>query len=151
MGTSAEKLVKHTIKLISKTQELDYEELKSDAKKIIRLARKYDEQLYGMMEELLDLGNVGTEEELAEFDIEVLKIYCRIKEIDDSGSEKSIRSRVWINIQEEFELESEESEDESLESESESEVEVEVIPEPEPEPEPEIKPVKSKKKKEVKT
>ena len=151
MGTSAEKLVKHTIKLISKTQELDYEELKSDAKKIIRLARKYDEQLYGMMEELLDLGNVGDEEELAEFDIEVLKIYCRIKEIDDSGSEKSLRSKVWINIQEEFELESEESEDESLESESESEVEVEVIPEPEPEPEPEIKPVKSKKKKEVKT
>ena len=112
MGTSAEKLVKHTIKLISKTQELDYEELKSDAKKIIRLARKYDEQLYGMMEELLDLGNVGDEEELAEFDIEVLKIYCRIKEIDDSGSEKSLRSKVWINIQEEFELESEESENE---------------------------------------
>jgi len=149
MGTSAEKLVKHTIKLISKTQELDYEELKSDAKKIIRLARKYDEQLYGMMEELLDLGNVGAEEELADFDIEVLKIYCRIKEIDDSGSEKSLRSKVWINIQEEFELESEESEDESLESES--EVEVEVVPEPEPEPEPEIKPTKSKKKKEVKT
>jgi hypothetical protein len=113
MGTSAEKLVKQCIKLISKTQELDYEELKSDAKKVIKMARNYDEQLLGMMEELIDLGNIGSEEELDEFDIEVLKVYCRIKELDDSVSDKKIRASVWKNIQEEFELDSEESDDDS--------------------------------------
>jgi len=161
MGTSAEKLVKHTIKLIAKTQELDYSELKEDAKKIIKLSRKYDEQLYGMMEELLDLGNVGSEEELKDFNVEVLKIYCRIKELEEDGSEKSIRARVWENIQEEFELDSDDDEEDDEEDdeddddddesfgeelqEEETEVEVEVEPEPEPEPEPE-KPKKSKKK-----
>ena len=42
MATSAEKLVKQTIKLLSKTQDLDYEELKVDAKKIIKAARNFD-------------------------------------------------------------------------------------------------------------
>ena len=147
MTNSAEKLVKQTIKLLSKTQELDYEELKMDAKKIIRIARNFDETLLGMMEEIMDLGNVGSEDELVEFNTEVLKIYCRIKEISDSGSDKSLRARVWKNIEEEFELESDDdSEDESVvESDSEDE--------PEPEPEPEIvvaKPKKSKKVKETK-
>ena len=144
MSTSAEKLVKHTIKLIAKVHQLDYEELKIDAKKIIKLSQKYDQQLYGMMEELLDLGNIGSEEELEDFDIEVLKIYCRIKEISDSGSEKTIRANVWKNIQEEFELE-EDSDDESeseidSESESETEVETEVEPEIETEVEVEVEP-----------
>lgn len=134
MSTSAEKLVKQTIKLLSKTQELDYEELKIDAKKIIKAARVFDETLLGMMEEIMDLGNVGSQEELEEFNPEVLKIYCRIKEIDDSGSDKSLRARVWGNIEDEFEIESD-SEDESV-VESEND-------EPESEPEPE--PVKVKK------
>jgi hypothetical protein len=144
MSNSAEKLVKQTIKLLSKTQELDYEELKMDAKKLIRAARNFDESILGMMESIMDLGNVGAEEELEDFDPEVLKIYCRIKEIDDSGSDRTLRARVWNHIEEEFELsdESEASEDESVEDESEEEEE----PEPEPEP---VKLKKSKKPKET--
>jgi len=143
MTNSAEKLVKQTIKLLSKTQDLDYEELKVDAKKIIKLARNFDETLLGIMEEIMDLGNVGSEEELEDFNPEVLKIYCRIKELDDSGSEKSLRARVWNNIESEFELDSDESEDESVvDSESDNE------PEPEPEPE-KIKKTKKKKEQEV--
>ena len=144
MSNSAEKLVKQTIKLLSKTQELDYEELKMDANKLIRAARNFDESILGMMESIMDLGNVGAEEELEDFDPEVLKIYCRIKEIDDSGSDRTLRARVWNHIEEEFELsdESEASEDESVEDESEEEEE----PEPEPEP---VKLKKSKKPKET--
>jgi len=142
MSNSAEKLVKQTIKLLSKTQELDYEELKMDAKKLIRAARNFDESILGMMESIMDLGNVGAEEELEDFDPEVLKIYCRIKEIDDSGSDRTLRARVWNHIEEEFELSESESEDEE-ESEASDEEE-----EPEPEPEP-VKIKKSKKPKEV--
>ena len=85
MTNSAEKLVKQTIKLLAKTQELDYEELKIDAKKLIKAARNLDESMLGMMEEIMDLGNVGSQEELEEFNPEVLKIYCRIKEIDEAA------------------------------------------------------------------
>ena len=52
--TSAEKLVKQTIKLIGKNYDLDYENLKISSKKVIKLARNYDSVLLGMMEELLD-------------------------------------------------------------------------------------------------
>ena len=136
MSNSAEKLVKQTIKLLAKTQELDYEELKMDAKKLIKMARNFDETFLGMMEEIMDLGNVGSEEELEEFNPEVLKIYCRIKDIDDSGSDKALRAKVWNNIEEEFELDSE--------SEEESESEDEIIPEPEP-----VKKVRKPKETEV--
>ena len=139
MSTSAEKLVKQTIKLLSKTQDLDYEELKVDAKKIIKSARNYDESLLGMMEELMDLGHAESPEDLEEFNIEVLKIYCKIKDVDDSGSDKSIRARVWELIEEEMDEESV----------SESEVEVESDQETETEPEPEPVKVKSKKPKSV--
>ena len=112
METSAEKLVKQTVKLIAKKFDLDYDELKVSSKKVIKIARNYDAVLLGMMEEILDLGNVGSVEELSEFNIEVLKIYCRIKELDEAGSDKHIRARVWENIESEFELDSdEESED----------------------------------------
>jgi len=135
---SAEKLVKYAIKYISKTQEIDYTELKSQSKKVIKMAREFDQQLLGLMEDLLDLGNAGSIEELMDFDIEVLKMYCRIKDLDDSVSDKKIIESVWNNMQEEYELEeSEDSEDESVVSESETE----------PEPEPEVK--KEKKKKEI--
>jgi hypothetical protein len=144
MSNSAEKLVKQTIKLLSKTQELDYEELKLDAKKLIRAARNFDESLLGIMESIMDLGNVGSEEELEDFDPEVLKIYCRIKELDYSGSDRTLRARVWNHIEEEFELDSDDDEEES---EDESVVESEVSEEPEPEPEP-VKPKKSRKSKE---
>ena len=140
METSVEQIVKLTIKTIAKKQELDYAELKSDCKKITKMAKKVDEQLMGIIEELMDIGNVGSEEELGEFDIATLEMYCRIKELDfEELSEKKIRSLVWENMQEEFELSDSESESES-ESDSESEDELEpeiVIPEP----------VKEKKKK----
>ena len=139
MANSAEKLVKQTIKLLSKTQELDYEELKSDAKKLIKAARTFDENLLGMMEEIMDLGNVGSQEELDDFNIEVLKIYLRIKELDESGSDKTIKARVWENIESEFELDSESDSEESETSVVESDSETE--------PEPEIKPVKRSSKK----
>ena len=141
MANSAEKLVKQTIKLISKTQHIDYEELKVDAKKLIKMARNFDENLLGMMEEIMDLGNVGSEEELDEFNPEVLKIYCRIKEIDESGSEKSLRARVWNHIEEEFEL----SEDDEDDDEEESVVDSEEEREPEPVP---VKIKKTRKPKE---
>ena len=130
MSTSAEKLVKQTIKLLAKNLELDYEELKLDAKKVVKLARNFDESLLGLMEELLDLGNIGSQEELEEFGYDTLKVYCKIKEIDDSGSERSLRARVWQHIEEEFELESEdESEDESVvESESDEEEIIQLLP-----------------------
>ena len=149
MANSAEKLVKQTIKLIGKNYDLDYENLKISSKKVIKLARNYDSVLLGMMEELLDLGNVGSIEELSEFNIEVLKIYCRIKELDESGSDKHIKLRVWENIESEFELDSdEESEEESVveSDEEESEEEETII---EVEPEPEVVKVKRKKEKKV--
>ena len=126
MSSSSEKLVKHTLKTIAKEYELDYSELKNTAKKIIKTARNHDESIMGMMEELLDLGNAGSQEELDDFNIEVLKIYCRIKELDDSGSDKSIRKLVWENIEDEAESESESDESE-YESEPESDIEEIVV------------------------
>ena len=128
MSTSAEKLVKQTVKLLAKSLDLDYDELKMDAKKVIKMARTFDESLLGLMEELLDLGNIGSPEELEEFGYDTLKVYCKIKEIDDSGSERSLRARVWQHIEEEFELESDDEsevsgDDESVvESESDEEI-----------------------------
>ena len=152
MGISAEKLVKTCIKQIAKTQELDYDDVKDDCKKIVKMARKFDEQLLSLMEDLLELSNVGSEEDLEEFDIEVLKMYCRIKELDDSLSEKKLRAQVWEHMQEEFELsddsdeesDSEEEESDSEESESEEESEPKIV-EILPVPEPEKKPKKTKK------
>ena len=132
MDTSAEKLVKQTIKLISKTQDLDYEELKHDAKKLVRAARTYDENMLGIMEEIMDLGNVGSQEEINDFSIEVLRIFCRIKDIDDTGSDKSVRSRVWACIEEEFELDTDDDDEDEV---SVVESDEEVVPEPEPVPE----------------
>ena len=117
-STTSEKLVKYTIKAISKKYNLEYEELKVTLKKVIKTARNYDESILGIMEEIMDLGNVGSVEELEDFNIEVLKIYCKIKEIDIDGiSERHIRSRVWKNIESEFEFDEDdedESEDESV-------------------------------------
>jgi len=117
-STTSEKLVKYTIKTISKKYNLDYEDLKGSLKKVIKTAKNYDEGILGIMEEIMDLGNVGSVEELEDFNIEVLKIYCKIKEIDIDGiSERHIRSRVWKNIESEFEFDEDdedESEDESV-------------------------------------
>jgi len=136
MGTTSEKLVKKAIKTIADSTDLDYDQLKSACKKIIKVARNHDEELLGTMESLLDLVNVSSEEELADFDIEVLKLYCRIKELDPSGSDKSIRARVWEQFEEE--MEDFDSDDESDEEDEESEPD-------EPEPPPVI--IKKKKEK----
>ena len=136
MSTNCEKLVKYALKSISKKYNLDYAQLKEELKKVVKTAKKYDESILGMMEEIMDLGNIGSPEELEDFNIEVLKIYCKIKEIDFDGSDRHIRSRVWKNIESEFELdESEESEDESV---VESDEEEEIVE------------IKEKKKKEIK-
>lgn len=146
MSTSAEKLVKQTIKVISKIHEIDYEELKMDTKKLIRSARNFDETLLGMMEEIMDLGNVGSRDELDDFNIEVLKIYCKIKSVDASGSEKSIRSRVWECIEEDYEVDSDDDDDLEVDSDEDSEADEE----PEPEPEPVVKKTrKPKQEKEI--
>jgi hypothetical protein len=142
-STTCEKLVKYTIKSISKKYSLEYDEVKETLRKVVKTAKNYDQSLLGMMEEMMDLGNIGSPEELEDFNIEILKIYCKIKEIDSDGSERHIRSRVWKNIESEFELdEDEESEDESVvdsdEEESEEEVEIKELPPP---------PVEKKKKK----
>ena len=145
-STTCEKLVKYTIKSISKKYQLDYDDLKLNLKKVVKTAKNYDQTVLGMMEEIMDLSSVASQEELEDFDIEVLKMYCRIKELDDSLSDKKIRAQVWNNMQEEFELSDDEtdSEDES-EDETEDESETE---EPEPkiveivEPEKKVKKVK---------
>jgi len=148
MNNNYEKLVKTTIKHIAKLNNLDYEKLKVDAKKIIKLAKNYDEQLLGMMEELLDINNVSCEEELVDIDIDVLKVYCRIKEIDlESSSDRGIRRKVWENIEMENEFDESEDSDESddndfIEDVSESEQE--------PEPEPVVSTKNSKDSKESK-
>jgi len=134
MSANSEKLVKKYIKLIAEKTGFDYNELKVLCKKVIRDAKNNDENILGMMEELLDLSMVSTEQELIDFDIDVLKVYCKIKEIDSSGSDKEIRKRVWNHFEEELEMDSDDSEDEESESEEE-------------EPEPVI--IKKKKSKEV--
>jgi hypothetical protein len=153
MNNNYEKLVKTTIKHIAKLNNLDYEKLKVDAKKIIKLAKNYDEQLLGMMEELLDINNVSCEEELVDIDIDVLKIYCRIKEIDlESSSDRGIRRKVWENIEMENEFDESEDSDESDESDNNDFIEdvSESEQEPEPEPEPVVSTKNSKERKESK-
>jgi len=147
MTNSCEKLLKYTIKSISKKFEIDYSTLKDSLKKVLKVAKNYDESLLGMMEEMMDLGNVGSPEELEDFNIEVLKVYCKIKELDVEGSEKHIRSRVWKNIESEFELDesdddSDDSDDEELEEEELEELEeIQELPK-------EVKDKKKKKEKE---
>jgi hypothetical protein len=153
-STTCEKLVKYTVKSIAKKYNIDYDELKSSVKKVVKIAKNFDESLLGMMEEIMDLGNVGSPEELEDFNIEVLKIYCKIKELDTDGSDRHIRSRVWKNIESEFELEEDSEEEDSdqedsdqeLEDEEEDDFQEEKIVEVPPET---PKPSKEKKKKRV--
>ena len=142
-STNCEKLVKYTIKSVSKKYGIDYEELKAVLKKVVKTAKSYDESILGMMEEIMDLGNVGSIEELEDFNIEVLKIYCRIKEIDiENISERHIVSRVWKHIESEFELDEEDEDDEDSDlSEDDSEEESDEEEEEEP-----VRKVKHKKK-----
>jgi hypothetical protein len=125
-----EKLVKLTLKVIAKSFEVEYDELKLNAKKVIKMAQTQDEKTLGIMEELMDLSEIGSKEELNDYDLETLKIYCRIKEIDYSKlSEKGLRAAVWDNMESEYsesdsDSDSDDSED-SEDSESESEDDIE--------------------------
>ena len=134
MTSSAEKLVKYTIKKITGSFDLDYSQVKLLTKKVVKTAKNFDESLLGMMEDLMDLGNVGSEEELKDFDIDVLKLYCKIKSLDDTLSDRKIVASVWKNLQEEFEMDSDDSEndseDESVVSSDESGSDEEESPEP---------------------
>ena len=138
MSAISEKLVKKAIKLISDSTNIEYSELKKLCKKVLRDAKNTDERLLGTMEELLDLGEVASEEELVDFDVGVLKIYCKIKELDYNVPEKQLRKVVWEHIESEFDIdESDDDSGDDIEEESEQE----------PESEPENEPVVIKKKK----
>ena len=121
--------LKKTLKLISKEYEIPYEELKGTARKYLKTAKTYDESLYQRIEELIELNDISDVAELNEYDIDVIKMFCKLKEIDFSGTEKEIRKRVAQFFEdlfedlEELDSESEESEEsESEESESEESV-----------------------------
>jgi hypothetical protein len=144
-STTCEKLVKYTIKSIAKKYQIDYDQLKSDFKKIVKLAKNYDQTILGMMEEIMDLGNVGSPEELDDYDIEVLRVYCKIKDLDPEGSDKHIRARVWKNIESEFELDDDDEEEDTDEEEDSDDDEEEEQPIPREVPTPVI--VEKKKKK----
>jgi hypothetical protein len=123
--------IKKTLKVISKEYEIPYEELKNTAKKYLKSAKSYDENLYTTIDELLALVDINTLEEIDEFDINTLKMLCKLRDIDMSGSEKDIRKRVRDYFEELFEdidsdEDSEEESDESV-SDDESEVDSEQI------------------------
>jgi len=137
---NSEKIVKLAIKRIAKATDIKYEELKAISKKVLKMAKTYDLELMARIEEILELQDVSSEEELLEFDVDTLKMFCDVKEIEHSGTEKSVRHNVWKYLEEQFEM------DESEEG-SDSESDQESDEEPEPE---EVIPVKvSKKKKSV--
>ena len=116
--------LKKTLKLISKEYEVPYEELKGTARKYLKTAKTYDESLYQRIEELIELNDISDVAELNEYDIDVIKMFCKLKDIDFSGSEKEIRKRVAQFFEDLFEdLEELDSESEETESESEPETE----------------------------
>ena len=114
--------LKKTLKLISKEYEIPYEELKGTARKYLKTAKTYDESLYQRIEELIELNDISDVVELNEYDIDVIKMFCKLKDIDFSGSEKEIRKRVAQFFEDLFE-DLEELDSESEESESETEPE----------------------------
>ena len=120
--------LKKTLKLISKEYEIPYEELKGTTRKYLKTAKTYDESLYQRIEELIELNDISDVAELNEYDIDVIKMFCKLKEIDFSGTEKEIRKRVAQFFEdlfedlEELDSESEETESESEESQSEESV-----------------------------
>jgi hypothetical protein len=117
--------IKKTIKVISKEYEIPYEELKNTVKKYLKSAKSYDDNLYSTIDELLVLVDINSLEEIDEFDINTLKMLCKLRDIDMSGSEKDIRKRVRDYFEELFEdIESDEDSEESDESVSDDESEV---------------------------
>jgi len=117
---NTEKLLKYAIKTIAKATDLDYDELKDISKKSLKMAKKYDSELLGRIEEILELQDITSEEETTEFDVDTLRLFCRIKEIDHSDSEKSVRHQVWKYLEEQLDMDDSDDSDDSLVEESES-------------------------------
>ena len=137
---NSEKIVKLAIKRIAKATDIKYEELKAISKKVLKMAKTYDLELMARIEEIIELQDVSSEEELLEFDVDTLKMFCDVKEIDHSDTEKSVRHNVWKYLEEQFDVDDSDLDDSDSDG-SESE--------PESEEEPEPVRVKSSKKKKV--
>ena len=141
-----EAILKKTLKLISNEFELKYEDLKNCSKKYLKNAKSYDKNLYSNINELIELNDISSIEELDEYDIEILKMYCKLRDIDPSGSDSSVRKRLAEYFEDYFEdldyTDSEESDEEPDSDPEESEVESEIKPE--------VKKVSEKNKKENK-
>ena len=141
-----ESMLKKTLKLISNDFELKYEDLKNCNKKYLKAAKSYDKNLYSNINELIELNDISSTEELDEYDIEILKMYCKLRDIDHSGSDSSVRKRLAEYFEDYFEdleyTDSEESDEEPDSDPEESEVESEIKPE--------VKKVNEKIKKEKK-
>ena len=130
---NSEKIVKLAIKTIAKATDMGYEELKSVSKKVLKMAKTYDSELMARIEEILELQDVTSEEEILEFDLDTLKMFCDIKEIEHSNTEKSVRHNVWKYLEEQFEIDDSDSDSDEgsdLEEEPDSDPEPEPVPEP---------------------
>jgi len=134
--------LKKTLKVISKEYEIPYEDLKNTSKKYLKYAKSYDTTLYQTIDELLELVEISDVSEIDEYDINTIKMFCKLRDIDFSGSEKEIRKRVASYFEDLFEeLDDSELDDEDSDSDSDSESDPE---EPDSEPEEPVV-VKSKK------
>jgi hypothetical protein len=127
-----ESIFKHALKTICKHTDLEYDDLKDMLKKHLKMVKNYEENMIQTFEEVMEMDDVSSLEELEDYDINTLKLYCKIKGLDYSGNEKQLRQVIMTYIEETFdnEPESEESEiDLESELESESESEPEKVPE----------------------
>ena len=112
----AEVILKKTLKHLSSTFKISYNDIKMASRKYLKVARNQDENFYSTVEQLLDLTEVSSEEELGEIDLGVLKLYCRLKDLDETVSEKHIRKNIWEHLMEEYDDDEEEDdEDDELE------------------------------------
>lgn len=100
---SVQHIFKHAIKTISKEYEIPYENLKVSLKKHIKMIKNFDENVLNMIEEVIELDEVTSIDELKQYNPDVLKLYCRLKEIDSSGTDTVVLKRVWQFIEENME------------------------------------------------
>ena len=111
MAVNCEKIVKNVLKNLSKIMDVDYEKVKAASKKGLKMAKTYDEELLGIMEALMDLPNVESEEELADFDPQVLQIplqpHLHHKEQDPQAQYplQTLQFQIHRDPQQEFEEE----------------------------------------------
>ena len=117
-----EVILKKALKIISTNHSIPYETLKSTTKKYLKYAKNYDESLYETIDELLSLVDITSLEELEEYDINTLKMFCKLRDIESSGTEKDIRKCVASYFEEVFEdMDNLDSDDESVDESEEEE------------------------------